>query len=71
MNNHRNVCPECGLEQSLWESNEGTGYPIDEDMFCCQGCAETSSCTCETDDQLEAQAIDGNTEAEQKGEQNG
>lgn len=40
---------------------------MDDGVFCCQGCAEISSCTCEMDEQLEAQAIDADAEGEQNG----
>ena len=56
------VCPECGIEQILWESNEGTGFPMDDNVYCCQGCAESLSCMCEMDEQREAQAVDADTE---------
>ena len=43
------VCTECGLERAVWGGNEGRGYRVDEELYCCQGCAEDTGCTCDNE----------------------
>jgi len=33
------------MEQDDW-SNDGEGYTVDGETFCCRGCAEGTGCTC-------------------------
>ncbi len=40
------LCPNCGLERDRWSDNNGYGYTLDGDTFCCRGCAEDSGCIC-------------------------
>jgi hypothetical protein len=40
------TCPHCGMEQKDWTANHGQGYPDNEELYCCQGCAEGTGCTC-------------------------
>jgi len=40
-----NECPVCGMEQDDW-SNDGEGYTVDGETYCCRGCAEGTGCTC-------------------------
>ena len=39
-------CTECGMEQAEWRGNAGQGYVLDDEQYCCQGCAEGTGCTC-------------------------
>jgi hypothetical protein len=40
------TCPHCGMEQKDWTSNHGQGYSDSGELYCCQGCAEGTGCTC-------------------------
>lgn len=40
------VCAECGMDASAWTDNQGQGYTVDGEWYCCQGCAEGTGCTC-------------------------
>lgn len=37
-------CPACGMERDEWPD---VGYSKDGQLYCCQGCAEGTGCTCE------------------------
>lgn len=37
------VCPHCGMVKNDWP---GEGYAHDGEIYCCQGCAEGTRCTC-------------------------
>jgi hypothetical protein len=39
------TCPVCGLPQRQWKENNGQGYTIGGQTFCCRGCAETQAAT--------------------------
>lgn len=43
------VCVECGMERKVWGGNAGQGYRVDGELYCCQGCAEDTGCTCDTE----------------------
>ena len=36
-------CPHCGMLKTTWP---GEGYSHDGEIYCCQGCAEGTGCTC-------------------------
>jgi hypothetical protein len=38
------ACPGCAMIKSEWP---GEGYAHDGQMYCCQGCAEGTGCTCQ------------------------
>lgn len=40
-------CPECGMDARDWTGNNGQGYTLDDETYCCEGCAEGPGCTCE------------------------
>lgn len=40
-------CPACGLAKTEWIVNKGEGFPYDDMMYCCRGCAEDIGCTCQ------------------------
>ncbi len=39
------TCAECGMPQANW-GGDGQGYAADGEVYCCQGCAEGTGCTC-------------------------
>lgn len=40
-------CPRCGMRQHEWQGNGGHGFTADDGaLYCCQGCAEQTGCTC-------------------------
>lgn len=39
-------CPNCGMQQTEWIGSDREGFTLRGQMFCCQGCAERSGCTC-------------------------
>jgi hypothetical protein len=41
-----NECPRCGLERKRWSGNQGNGYRIENETFCCVGCAKNIGCRC-------------------------
>jgi hypothetical protein len=51
-------CPNCGMLQEQWSANEGRGYMMAGDVYCCQGCAEDSGCTCDTADRKAPEGAD-------------
>jgi len=40
------VCAECGLEEVVWRGNDGEGYLLEGQWYCCQDCAEGMDCAC-------------------------
>jgi hypothetical protein len=40
------VCPNCGRRGSQWRENDGEGFELGGQTFCCRGCAEETGCTC-------------------------
>jgi hypothetical protein len=46
-------CPNCDAHQSLWQSPLGQpadvkGYALDDQWYCCEGCAQGTGCTCQS-----------------------
>ncbi|HEX2910314.1 MAG TPA: hypothetical protein VH186_05860 [Chloroflexia bacterium] len=41
-----NKCPNCGMPQDQWKGNNGQGYEMNGQTYCCQGCANHTGCTC-------------------------
>ena len=39
-------CPKCGMPKSQWRGNNGQGFPLGDQTYCCQGCAVGTGCTC-------------------------
>ena len=37
------ACPKCGMVKNDWP---GEGYAQEGQIYCCQGCAEGTGCTC-------------------------
>lgn len=37
------ACPGCGMPKNEWP---GEGYAHEGQIYCCQGCAEGTGCTC-------------------------
>jgi len=44
-------CPTCALDKIDWKGNRGRGYKQAGEIYCCQGCADGSGCTCNEDEQ--------------------
>jgi len=40
------LCAECGMERTAWKGNEGQGYRLGGDLYCCKACAKGTGCTC-------------------------
>ena len=40
------TCPRCGMEQRLWQGNNGQGVTKEGQLYCCTGCANNTGCTC-------------------------
>lgn len=40
------TCPNCGMAREEWRGNGGQGYSVAGLLYCCQGCAENTGCTC-------------------------
>jgi hypothetical protein len=40
------TCPNCGMPRQDWRGNNGEGYQSDDGVYCCEGCADGSGCTC-------------------------
>ncbi|HST05897.1 MAG TPA: hypothetical protein VLQ48_14345 [Chloroflexia bacterium] len=39
-------CPNCGMSRQEWRGNNGEGFQMGDKMYCCQGCATSTGCTC-------------------------
>jgi hypothetical protein len=39
-------CPGCGMPREDWPKVAGAGYAKDGVVYCCEGCADGSGCTC-------------------------
>jgi len=39
-------CPKCGMSKSQWRGNNGQGFQLGDQTYCCQGCAVGTGCTC-------------------------
>ena len=42
------TCAECAMDRSAWKDNEGLGYRVGGEWYCCEGCAEDLGCACMT-----------------------
>ena len=41
------TCPNCGMEKEDWRGNGGEGFQLGAQIYCCQGCATGTGCTCQ------------------------
>lgn len=41
-------CPRCGMNRSEWQGNGGQGVEKGGTLYCCDGCANGTGCTCKT-----------------------
>lgn len=39
-------CPRCGIERHGWTGNEGKGFVLGSQRYCCEGCAKNIGCDC-------------------------
>ena len=39
-------CPKCGMAKGQWRGNNGQGFAMGDQTYCCQGCAIGTGCTC-------------------------
>lgn len=39
-------CPNCGMSKVEWRGNDGQGFQMGSQTYCCQGCATGTGCTC-------------------------
>lgn len=39
-------CPKCGMAKAEWRGNNGQGFTMGDQTYCCQGCAIGTGCTC-------------------------
>ena len=40
------TCANCGMAKEEWQGNGGQGFKAGNNMYCCQGCATGTGCTC-------------------------
>ena len=40
------ACPRCGMSSMEWTADDGDGYVVDRETYCCRGCADGRGCTC-------------------------
>ncbi|MGA7730784.1 MAG: hypothetical protein WCD37_05880 [Chloroflexia bacterium] len=40
-------CPKCGMPKAEWRGNGGQGFQMGSTIYCCQGCATDTGCTCD------------------------
>ncbi len=52
------ICSRCGISNDEWSANEGQGFDLRGESYCCEGCAEDTGCTCETDKALAGETRD-------------
>ncbi len=45
--NQVRVCPNCGMPKDEWRGNAGEGFQMGDKVYCCQGCATGTGCTCQ------------------------
>jgi hypothetical protein len=48
MNDDEQRCPGCGMEAEDWKGTGSRGFHAGGELYCCQGCADGSGCTCES-----------------------
>jgi hypothetical protein len=46
MDTDEQFCAGCGMPQGDWEGNDGQGYTLGGESYCCRGCADGTGCTC-------------------------
>jgi hypothetical protein len=39
-------CPACGMTKDEWTGNGGDGVSRGGELYCCNGCANDTGCTC-------------------------
>jgi hypothetical protein len=39
-------CSRCGMERAGWTGNDGQGILAQDQVFCCEGCANNTGCVC-------------------------
>jgi len=39
-------CAKCGISKGEWRGNNGQGFAMAGQTYCCQGCAIGTGCTC-------------------------
>lgn len=39
-------CPNCDMKRSEWRGNNGQGFAMGGQTYCCQGCAIGTGCIC-------------------------
>ncbi|MDQ6693875.1 MAG: hypothetical protein M3014_05570 [Chloroflexota bacterium] len=40
------TCANCGMAKDAWMGNNGQGVQMGDKIYCCQGCAIGTGCTC-------------------------
>jgi hypothetical protein len=40
-------CANCGMPKDEWRGNSGQGFAMNDQTYCCQGCAIGTGCTCD------------------------
>jgi len=48
----QDICSRCALSKEEWSANRGKGFKSKGEIYCCEGCAEDTGCTCENDQDL-------------------
>lgn len=43
----QDACPNCGMARAEWQGNNGNGFEMGDQTYCCQGCAVGTGCTCQ------------------------
>jgi hypothetical protein len=41
------TCINCGMPKAEWRGNNGQGFVMADKIYCCQGCATGTGCTCD------------------------
>ena len=41
------TCAKCGMPKEEWRGNNGQGFQMGDQTYCCQGCATDTGCTCD------------------------
>ena len=41
------TCANCGMPKAEWRGNAGQGFQMSDKIYCCQGCATGTGCTCD------------------------
>jgi hypothetical protein len=43
------ICSRCAMTKEEWSGNHGRGVIEAGEVYCCQGCADDTGCTCDSD----------------------